>query len=358
MAADLRPIQRALRGLRATVPLKEGEAEYVERPDALGQKVIDRVVNPITHRLLLAGPAGCGKTTELLHVVHLAHKDYTVFLCPCDRDIDLYRFDRTILARYLLWRIVFVTSRTPLPFSLSPQIVRDAQRFIGTNDIELDNPRLFFSEVKSPYPSASIHGALQRLLAEVPNPLLLIDGLEKIPTDAAALLREFVRSPELSACQAVVVVPNWALLGWDAVRTYDDVEVLEISVAAVPDFVRAVLVRRVGEVFAPTALDHAAAASGGVVRDGLQLAGIACRRAMDERSPTVEVSHMQSAVDAMRESFRSMISDDPWRVGNFLNEVRTHGKLPGEPGLRDRLLGNGIVLPNEDGSFRVHPCVD
>lgn len=288
MAVDLRPIQHALRSLRATVPLKDGEAEYVERPDALGQKIIDRVINPITHRLLLAGPAGCGKTTELLHVVHLAQKAYTVILCPCDRDLDLYRFDRTILARYLLWRIVYVASRLPALFKLSPEIVRDAQRFIGTNDIELDDPRLFFSEVKVPHASASIYRTLQHLLAEVPAPLLLIDGLEKIPADAADPLREFVRSPELSACQAVVVVPSWALLGWNALRTYEDVEVLEISVASEPDFVRSVLVRRVGEVFALAALHMAALASGGLVRDGLQLAGIACRRAMDERSPSVE----------------------------------------------------------------------
>lgn len=358
MALDLRTIQRALRNLRATVPLADGEAEYVARPDGLGQKILDRIINPITHRLLLAGPAGCGKTTELLHVLGLARPNYAVFMCPCDRDLDLYRFDRALLTRYLLWRVVSVATQRDSGVKLSAEILRDSLRAVGAPDITLDDPRLFFSEVKVSQPAASIHVTLQRLLAELPEPLLLIDGLEKIPTDAADALREFVRAPELSACQAVIVAPNWALLGWDAVRTYDDVEVLEIQVASIPDFVRAVLDRRVGEVFAPAALDLAATASGGVVRDGLQLAGIACRRAMDERSPTVEARHVESAIRAMREAFRSMISDDPVRAARFLEEVRKSGKLPGDPGLRDRLLGNGIVLPGDDGSFRVHPCVD
>jgi hypothetical protein len=358
MAVDIRPIQRALRALRATVPLKEGEADYVKRPDGLGQKILERIMNPISHRLLLAGPAGCGKTTELQQLFRLTHPNYAVFLCPCDRDLDLYRFNRALLVRYLLWRIVFVASQPQTPIKLSQEIVRDVLQVIGTNDVRLDEPRLFFSEVKPPPSSSSIHITLQRLLAEVDNPLLLIDGLEKIPTDAADPLREFIRSPELNACQAVVIVPNWALLGWDGVRTYEDVEILEIAVPAVPDFVRAVLFRRVGEVFAPAALDLAAEWSGGVLRDGLQLAGLACRRAMDDRSPTVAPIHVQAAIHALRDAFRSMLSDDPVRVGQFLEEVRRSSRLPGNPVLRDRLLGNGIVLPNEDGSFRVHPCVD
>ena len=332
--------------------------DYVERPDALGQRILDRIMNPISHRLLLAGPAGCGKTTEIHQVVRLAHPNYTVFLCPCDRDLDLYRFNRVLLVRYLLWRIVFIASQPQTPIKLSQEIVRDVLQSVGANDTKLDNPRLFFSEVKLPPTSSSIYITLQRLLAEVDNPLLLIDGLEKIPTDAAESLREFVRSPELNACQAVVIVPNWALLGWDGVRTYEDVEILEIAVPPVPDFVRAVLVRRVGESFTSTALDLTAEWSGGVVRDGLQLAGTACRRAMDDRSPTVEANHVQAAVRALREAFRSMISDDPVSAGQFLDEVRRSRQLPGNPVLRDRLLGNGIVLPNEDGSFRVHPCVD
>jgi len=355
MAADLRLIQRALRTLRATVPLKDGAAEYVERPDALGQKIIDRVAHAITHRLLLAGPTGCGKTTELLHVVRLAHPNFAVFLCPCDRDLDLYRLDRPLLARYLLWRTVFVASQPAVPFKLSPEIVREALRFVGTDDIALDNPRLFFSEVKPRHASASIYSTLQRLLAEIEAPLLLLDGLEKIQPDAAEPLREFIRSPELSSCQTVIVVPYWTLFGWSGLRTYDDVEVLEIT-AAVPEFVRAVLARRVGEVFTADALDLAAERSGGVVRDGLQLAGIACRRAMDERTAIVEARHVESAVEAMRDSFYSMISDDPARVATFLKGLP--GRLSGDPAIRDRLLGHGIVLPSADGMFRVHPCLD
>lgn len=60
-------------------------------PTRSGRRSSIGVMTPISHRLLVAGPAGCGKTTELLQVAHLAHPNYAVFLCPCDRD-RLYAF--------------------------------------------------------------------------------------------------------------------------------------------------------------------------------------------------------------------------------------------------------------------------
>ncbi|MEO7594266.1 MAG: hypothetical protein ABI134_23845 [Byssovorax sp.] len=52
-----------------------------------------------------------------------------------------------------------------------------------------------------------------------------------------------------------------------------------------------------------------------------------------------------------------MISDEPAAVADFLRQVENTGQLPGNPALRNRLLGNGIVLPASDGTFRVHPCI-
>lgn len=60
MAFDIRPLQRALGALRFTTPLEEEDSNYVERPDGLGQEILDHIMVPTTHRLLLAGRPGAG----------------------------------------------------------------------------------------------------------------------------------------------------------------------------------------------------------------------------------------------------------------------------------------------------------
>lgn len=367
MAFDIRPLQMALGALRFTIPLKEGDPSYIERPDGLGQQILDRIMVPTTHRLLLAGPAGCGKSTELLQLHRLAYPNYSVFVCPCDRDLDLYHFDPVVLARYLLWRMVLVATTTELASSLtlSNEIQREVLKCLGMETIRLDNPRIFFSGLQDranlPTDGAAVFATFARLVAEIERAfvpaLLLIDGLEKIPPTAPAdALGSFIRSPALDKCQSVIVVPSWTLYGWESMEQYPDAEVLRIPVSSDPAFVRNVVALR-ADVFEPTALDAVAAYSGGVVRDGLQLASIACRKAMSERtSAKVTTAHVEHGREALRQSFQTMISDDPTAVADFLKQVVDTGQLPGNPALRNRLLGNGIVLLNPDGTFRVHPC--
>ncbi len=370
MSFDIRPLQQALRRLRFTTPLGEDDESYVPRPDGLGQRILDRIMAPSMHRLLLAGPAGCGKSTELLHLHRLAHPSYTVFVCPCDRDLDLYRFDPVLLVRYLLWRMIFVTAaELPGHVKLSGEILKEAYACFGMSkrfpELRLDNPRVFFSQLHldgSLPPEARVVATFSRLVSEIEQAflpaLLLIDGLEKMPpTLPADTLGSFIRSPMLDQCQSVVVVPSWTVYGWDSMERYPDTEVLRIGVQSDPAFVRSVIEMRAGSVFETQALYEVARLSGGVVRDGLQIASIACRAAMSERaSAEVTTAHVEQGRDALRQSFQSMISDDPRAARAFLEEVQSTGLLPGLPELRNRLLGNGLVLPNTDGTFRVHPC--
>ncbi len=369
MAFDIRPLQRALGALRFTTPLEEEDSNYVERPDGLGQEILDHIMVPTTHRLLLAGPAGCGKSTELLQIHRLAYRNYAVFVCPCDRDLDLYRFDPVTLVRYLLWRMMFVATTIEIPkhLTLSNEIKKEVFTCLGKSALSLDSPRMFFSGLQDqaslPADGAAVFATFARLVAEIERaflpPLLLIDGLEKLPPTASTdALGSFIRSPALDACQSVIVVPSWTLYGWTSMEQYPDTEVLRIPVSSDPAFVRNVIALRAGNVFEPTALDRAAAYSGGVVRDGLQIASIACRKAMSERTAAkVTTAHVEHGREALRQSFQTMISDEPDVVADFLKQVAHTGQLPGNPALRDRLLGNGIVLPNPDGTFRVHPCV-
>src|ERR1700722_6822122 len=150
MATDIRPLQQALSALRFTVPLEEGDPNYVERADGLGQQILDRIMIPSTHRLLLAGPAGCGKSTEMLQLHRLAYPNSSVFICPCDRDLDLFRFDPSLLVRYLIWRMVFVVeAELAEQVELTSEIRKDALRCLGgAASFNILYPRLFFSALQ------------------------------------------------------------------------------------------------------------------------------------------------------------------------------------------------------------------
>lgn len=369
MAVDLRPLQRALGALRYTTPLREGDPSYIPRPDGLGEQILNRVMVPGMHRLLLGGPAGSGKSTELLQIYRLAHPRYTVVVCPCDRELDLYKLDVETLVRYLVWRILFVANNTDLSqkLSLTPEITRDALECVGTQTVVLQNARMFFAGPGSKAPEVSptrLFDTFSRLVSEIEKShlpvLLLIDGLEKVPPHRReSTLGEFVRSPVLDGCQAVIVVPLWTLYGKDSMEFYPDVEVLRVSVEEDTSFVRAIIAKRAGTVFEEDALESVALFSGGLPRDGLQIAWQACRIAMDERtSEKVHKSHVWRALEAIEQSFEAVLSDNPERAKTFLAVVRDTGRLSGDPEVRDLLLGHGIILPEAGGRFRVHPAIE
>jgi len=236
---------------------------------------------PAARRLLVGGPVGCGKSTELLQIHKLAHPNYVVVLCPCDRDLPLHRLDLTTLVRYLLWRILFIVEdELPEHVTLSPQIRRDALACIGSPDVALPKPHMFFSGLvgKAPEVDASrLFETFTRLVAEIEGAfrpvLLLVDGLEKVPPQLRQeTLEELVRHPLLDGCTSVFVVPIWTLYGRDSMELYPDVEVLRIQTNAQVTFIHAILERRAGKVFNPMLLGQIADWSGGLPRDGLQIA--------------------------------------------------------------------------------------
>jgi len=368
MTVDLRPLQQALSALRYTTPLGEGDPGYVLRPDGLGQQILNRIMVPGTHRLLLGGPAGCGKSTELIQIHRLAYSGYTVVFCPCDRELDLYKLELITLIRYLVWRILLVNSMDPSQqFKLTPEIVRDALACVGSPTSLLPNPRMFFAGLAKNAPEvdpARLFDTFSRLVSEIERAfkpvLLLVDGLEKVPPHRREeTLGDFVRSPLLDGCQAVIVVPIWTLYGKDSLELSPDVEVLRVGLTEDTRFVRTIVWMRAGFVFDESALNAVAHLSGGLPRDGLQLAWQACRAAMDERTSTkVEIRHVLLALHGIQQGFEAMLSDEPERARTFLRSVRETQRLPGDPEFRDLVLGHGIVLPKPDGTFRVHPAIE
>jgi hypothetical protein len=78
---------------------------------------------------------------------------------------------------------------------------------------------------------------------------------------------------------------------------------------------------------------------------------------MDDRSAPAH-EHIERAVNAIRQSWEAMLSDEPERARDFLAAVHRSGQLPGAPELRNLMLGHGIVLPVDEFMFRVHPIME
>ncbi|HZH13651.1 MAG TPA: ATP-binding protein [Archangium sp.] len=367
MDVDLRPLQKALRELRFTTPLAQDDSRYVARTDDLRQKLLNRILAPTERILLIGGPAGCGKSTELLRLQHDAWERYTVYHCPCDRDLDLYRLTAGTLYRYVLWRLLYVSLKTPLSnvLTLTPEITQEAMDHLGLQDVVLDNPALFFSSPQlweEPQPSTRLLDTLMRLLSEIERSflptLLLFDGFEKAPQEVFSnVIEDFIRSPVFTGSQSVFVLPQWTLYGWRSAQRWASVEVFQIPIIQDPYFIKEVIVQRTGEVISRSALDVLSAYSGGLLRDALQLATNACRAALDSRSSTVERNHAEFAAFEMRKSYRLLFSDNLDRAQDFLRVVLREQRLPPDPDMRDRMLSVNAVLPLSDDKFSLHPVL-
>lgn len=363
MDADLRPLTRVLKKLDFTSPLDAEDDRYVPRKDGLGERLINRLLAPTTRMLLLAGPAGCGKSTELLHIEKELWQEYTTCFCPCNKDLDLYRLDEATLYRYVLWRVLSTwQSELTEQFTLTPEIVVEAQRRIGTNEMRMQHPFFFFANQPPPEQGRDVGAlvdTLHRLFSEIRRVflpvLLLLDGLEKVPPESAKVLRDFARSPALADYQAVMTIPFWLLYGWESPRHWPDVEVLEVPIVSGIEFVQEVVARRVGTIFDKQALQALAHHSGGVVRDGLSLAAIAARAALDDREPKVSSAQVEKAIAQLRTSYKQAFSDDLPRARQFLSHIKQKGELPPDREWRTRMLASGAVVPGDRGSFFVHP---
>lgn len=364
---DLRALQRAQNDLHYTTPLQADDDRYIVRRDGLGEQILSRILEPATRRLLLGGPAGCGKSTELIRLLAQAQPNYTAVLCPCDRDLDLFELDTVILVRYLLWRVLHVASER-VKLNLTPEIRRDALHCLGVDDPQLPNPRMFFAGPRRKHveiDESFLFDTMSRLLSEIERSfrpvLLLIDGLEKVrPQARRHVLGEFIRAPLLDGCYTVMVVPLWTLYGRESLELYPDVEVLRVAVEHEDDdinFVREIVARRAKSILTADALDAIASYSGGIPRDGLQLASGSCQAAMRDRVSPVQREHVEVARERLRRHFQAVLSDDPQGAERFLDEVHRTGSFPANPELRDLMIAHNIILPNADGSFRVHPAI-
>lgn len=379
-SADLRPLLRAVKSLSYALPLDGADARYVPRPDGLVAKVVHRVLAPTAPMLLVAGPAGCGKSTELLRVAEWLRDEeeyFTVHLA-LDRVVDLHRLSyggllvsivagiaRKLAEDLGFWQAIpkhlgellignarEITGRSPAAFVVNPvePLVELANHWTNAPTVDSAEVTRFLTTMLQVVTSMKRGG----------QAALVIDGLEKLRPDLVdSVLGPLVQSKILAAVTSVVVVPHWKMFGWNSYRMGDGIDVLQVPPVADGNFVVAVLSRRAGVVAEEGAWSLVAELSGYVLRDALQLASAACREAMDAGTARVTRDHVYAAAQrTLFDAYVSAFSDDAAEAWRFLAAVRTSGALSGSPLLRDRMLASGAVLPTGDGRFRIHPVLD
>ncbi|MCK6590079.1 MAG: hypothetical protein L6Q76_21110, partial [Polyangiaceae bacterium] len=62
---------------------------YVERPNPLSRRLRNEIAHAASARVLLVGPPGVGKSTELIRFQQEAAREYTVVRPPLDTHLDL-----------------------------------------------------------------------------------------------------------------------------------------------------------------------------------------------------------------------------------------------------------------------------
>jgi hypothetical protein len=292
-------------------PLDPGDAAYIERPAESGGAIADLVLAGKS-TVLVAGPVGVGKSTELAAAAQRLRADRVVCLAPLDRWENMRRItaDRALL-RIAGWLACVALS--VLKLALSPSL-RSAlvDQGVLTYDPAWGGRTTPIQGSPAILARATVEEVTR--LSEQQRVAILVDGTDKAGAESAAELFDALAAlPE--ELDLVVVVPSSAAYGPRAPDVIRQGERL-LTLRALPFdvegrlFLERMLMQRLGDV--PMSLgpvmDHAAMLSGGIPRMFLQfIAGAATNARLRRHGPWPTLHDLQDAVADLRDSFRRIL---------------------------------------------------
>lgn len=152
-------------------PVHPGAQEYVERPSGASEEITHWILaNRST--VLLGGPAGVGKSTELAQAAKLLQPSRVACLIPLDRWENMRRLGPDRLLQRISSRVAYVAEET-LKLSLSPGLTEETQKDTSDRWSPATLAQLVLAEVAR----VSRQGRVT----------LLLDGLEKVPAGVESL---------------------------------------------------------------------------------------------------------------------------------------------------------------------------
>lgn len=192
------------KALRPHVPLSPHASEYVERPGSAGEEIA-QWIQAGRSPLLVGGPTGAGKSTELAHAARLLARSSLVCLAQLDRHENMRRLtpDRMLL-RIAQWlgSIIAPTLRLSLSDGLRDSLQKADAVLAGRGVADQGSAETLLNHTVS---------EIMRL-SEREHLSLLIDGLEKVPAGTNSL-DLFDALASIRDVDLAVVVPWHAAFG-------------------------------------------------------------------------------------------------------------------------------------------------
>lgn len=323
-------------------PVEPGDPMYVERPTSASAGVLKRL-QVGARVVLVTGPAGIGKSSELAHVAAAMRERFWPCLVQFDRVASMRDFDGDDALGAMLKALVRVEEAWGLSVTLPTAPRRD----------------LLLSHLRQ-IAASSGRGVL-----------FLLDGLEKSPVPVARGIFEML-ADWVEEAHFVVVVPWFATYGAlsqgvihpsEKVAHLRPVTVEGDGAVAGKKFLATLLLRRLPIVgnYPPSlakVINAAATMSGGVPRTFLQLMADAASRADFERGEAwPDLDDLREGAEDVMDSYRRLLQQGDV---DALIAAENTGGTEMELDRKLRLLTHGILLEVEQGrqvKMRMHPLV-
>lgn len=354
------------KALKPHIPLSPGDPEYVEHDGCAGDEIANWI-RADRSPLLIGGPAGVGKSTELARAAVLLQPDRVACFVPLDRFENMRRLTVERMFLRIVQRVgYFAQKALLLRFSADLVSALDSVSVVLSSQpnatIEQE-PRTLLKATLSEVGRLSKHGRVT----------LLIDGLEKVPQGPQSLDLFDGLGTLPDDVGLAVVIPWHAAFGPRAetvIRTgerFVAVRALDVQgLAGEPgrEFLRKMLAQRLGlerdlEHAEGLIVDEAIRWSGGNPRTFLQLmagAGLYATRRSGEPWPRNE-DMADARADHIESVGRLFMPGDEAAiravVGTSGRELDLERKV--------RLLAHGILLERlRDGRpvLELHPLAE
>lgn len=373
------------KALKPHVPLGPSDAQYIERVGSAGHEIVNWI-RADRSPLLVGGPAGVGKSTELARAAALLQQDRVACLVQLDRFENMRRVTPERMLYRLVQRVGWI-AREVLHLKLSGELVEQLT-YLDT------------LMAGAPIPSrASAHTLLGAVISETERlsrqgrVTLLIDGLEKVANEEAGRELFDALTTIRDSVELVVVIPWYAAFGPQAESVLRAGERL-VSARALEvegsegeegrEFLRSLLVRRLnlpnesldphaivrtvdptgvesarnGRAAIRAVVDDAIRWSGGLPRVFLQLMADAASYAqLRGRGPWPDAEDMSDACADQVDSYRRLLL--PGDAEAIRKAAGTSGmELQLDP--KVRLMAHGVLLERIRGGrpvLEAHPLV-
>ncbi len=318
-------------------PLPTAAASYVPRVNSASEEIVKWLLadrSPV----LLGGPTGVGKSTELNHAAQLLEPHRLVCLLPLDRWENMRRLSAEQMLRHIARRVALVATDQQ-GLLLSPDLKRLLDREgHGTSAPEF--ARLVLTEVSR--------------LSRKGKVTLLFDGLEKVPEGSTStkLFDALASLPE--EVQLVAVIPYQAAFGPRAETILRPgerfVSARALEVAGDPGragraFLHDLLRSRVDEDVVARGhsevVEEAAELSGGIPRTFLQLMADASTYAQHHQAAWPDPNDLRLAVWDQVDTFRRLLL--PGDANAARSALGTDGREL-NLGRKVRMMSHGILL--------------